>query len=183
MKVREWPQTPGFDAAQSIVTEAILNCYTREGGEWRPLPAESLPELAQEGDEFIAVFPFPEDRTAILAGIRHLSPTHRHRFRTPAQIAMAGGEPWVISLETLMSMLADELGETHAGPEMTSREMRGPDPTLLLSRIRQNISTIGNVLDARAGEVDALWSADPLTFIESEQAGLAAQQMSQLGLQ
>ena len=36
MKVREWPKTPGFDAAQSAVTEAILNCYTREGGEWRP---------------------------------------------------------------------------------------------------------------------------------------------------
>ncbi len=172
MKVREWPKTPGFDAAQSVVTEAILNCYTREGGEWRPLPAESLPELAREGDAFIAVLPFPEDRTAILAGIRHLSPTHRHRFRTPAQIAMAGGEPWAISLETLMSMLADELGETHAGPEMTARHLRGPDPTLLLSRIRQSVNTIGNVLDARAGEVDALWSADPLSFIESEQAGL-----------
>ena len=130
----------GLRRGPERVTEAILNCYTREGGEWRPLPAESLPELAQEGDEFIAVFPFPEDRTAILAGIRHLSPTHRHRFRTPAQIAMAGGEPWAISLETLMSMLADELGETHAGPEMTSREMRGPDPTLLLSRIRQSIN-------------------------------------------
>ena len=172
MKVREWPQTPGFDAAQAAVTQAILNCYTREGGEWRPLPAATLSELAQEGDEYIAIFPFPEERTAILAGIRHLSATHRHRFRTPAQIAMAGGEPWVISLETLMSMLVDELGETHVGAEMTSRELRGPDPTLLLSRIRQSVNAIGNVLDARAGEVDALWSADPLTFIESEQAGL-----------
>jgi len=172
MKVREWPQTPGFDAALRAVTEAVLNCYTREGGEWRPLPAASLPDLAAAGDEYVAVMPFPEERTAILAGIRHLSPTHRHRFRTPVHVAMAGGEPWAISLETLMSMLADELGETHAGPEMTSREMRGPDPTLLLSRIRQSINTIGLVLDARAGEVDALWSAEPLSFIESEQAGL-----------
>ena len=172
MKVREWPQTPGFDAALRAVTEAVLNCYTREGGEWRPLPASSLPDLAAAGDEYVAVMPFPEERTAILAGIRHLSPTHRHRFRTPAQIAMAGGEPWEISLETLMSMLADELGETHAGAEMTSREHRGPDPTLLLSRIRQSVSAIGTVLDARAEEVDALWSAAPLSFIESEQAGL-----------
>ncbi len=172
MKVREWPQTPGFDAAVRAVTEAVLNCYTREGGEWRPLPASSLPQLAAEGDEFIAVLPFPEDRTAVLAGIRHLSPTHRHRFRTPAQVAMAGGEPWVISLETLMSMLADELGETHAGPEMTARHLRGPDPTLLLSRIRQSISAMGTALDARADEVDALWSAAPLRFIDSEQAGL-----------
>jgi siderophore synthetase component len=172
MRVREWPQTPGFDAALSAVTEAVLNCYTREGGEWRPLPAASLPELAGEGDEYVAVFPFPEDRTAILAGIRHLSPTHRHRFRTPAQIAMAGGEPWAISLETLMSMLVDELGETHVGAEMTSREMRGPDPTLLLSRIRQNITAIGTALDARADEVDTLWNAEPLHFIDAEQAGL-----------
>jgi len=172
MKVREWPQTPGFDAALRTVTEAVLNCYTREGGEWRPLPASSLPELAQEGDEYVAVMPYPEDRTAILAGIRHLSPTHRHRFRTPAQVAMAGGDPWAITLETLMSMLADELGETHAGPEMTSREMRGPDPTFLLSRIRQSVSAIGTVLDARAGEVDALWGAAPLGFIDAEQAEL-----------
>jgi len=112
MKIREWPQTPGFDAALRAVTEAVLNCYTREGGEWRPLPASTLTGLADKDDQFVAVMPFPEERTAILAGIRHLSPTHRHRFRTPAQIAMAGGEPWAISLETLMSMLADELGET-----------------------------------------------------------------------
>lgn len=172
MKVREWPQTPGFDAALRAVTEAVLNCYTREGGEWRPLPASTLPDLAVAGDDYIAVFPFPEDRTAILAGIRHLSATHRHRFRVPAQIAMAGGEPWAISLETLMSMLADELGETHAGPEMTARHLRGPDPTLLLSRIRQSVNAIGTVLDARADEVDALWNAEPLRFIDSEQAAL-----------
>lgn len=172
MKVREWPQTPGFDAALGAVTEAVLNCYTREGGEWRPLPAASLPDLAAEGDEYVAVIPFPEDRTAILAGIRHLSATHRHRFRTPAQIAMAGGEPLAIPLETLMSMLVDELGETHVGVEVTSREMRGPDPTLLLSRIRQSVAAIGSALDARADEIDALWSADPLRFIDAEQAGL-----------
>jgi siderophore synthetase component len=172
MKVREWPQTPGFDAALNVVTEAVLNCYTREGGEWRPLPASALPDLAREGDQYVAVIPFPEDRTAILAGIRHLSPTHRHRFRTPAEIAMAGGEPWAISLETLMSMLADELGETHVGSEMTSRELRGPDPTLLLSRIRQSVTAIGTVLDARAEEVDSLWNAEPLRFIDAEQAAL-----------
>ncbi len=172
MKIREWPQTPGFDAAVRAVTEAVLNCYTREGGEWRPLPASTLPELAAEGDEYVAVIPFPEDRTAILAGIRHLSPTHRHRFRTPAQVAMAGGEPWTISLETLMSMLADELGETHVGDQPTARALRGPDPTLLLSRIRQSVNAIGTALDSRADEVDALWSAAPLRFIESEQAGL-----------
>ena len=172
MRVREWPQTRGFDAALSAVTEAVLNCYMREGGQWRPLPADTVPELAKEGDEFVAVIPFPEERTAILAGVRHLSPTHRHRFRTPAHIAMAGGDPWVVSLDTLMSMLADDLGETHLGNEMTAAGMRGPDPTFLLSRIRQSVSEIGTILDARGDQVDGLWSADPLRFIDSEQAGL-----------
>ncbi len=172
MRVREWPQTRGFDAALSAVTEAVLNCYMREGGQWRPLPADTVPELAKEGDAFVAVIPFPEERTAILAGVRHLSPTHRHRFRTPAQIAMAGGDPWVVSLDTLMSMLADDLGETHLGNEMTAAGMRGPDPTFLLSRIRQSVSEIGTILDARGDQVDGLWSAEPLRFIDSEQAGL-----------
>ena len=172
MKVREWPQTRGFDAAQRTVTEAILNCYFREGGEWHPMPAARLPQLAAESDEWVAVIPFPEDRTAILAGVRHLSPTHRHRFRIPAQVAMAGGDPWAISLETLMSMLADEMGETHMGAEMTAHHLRGPDPTLLLSRIRQNINAIGTVLDARGDEVEQLWNPEPLTFIDSEQADL-----------
>src|SRR3954452_13484795 len=107
MRVREWPQTRGFDAALSAVSEVVLNCYTREGGEWRPLPAASLPDLAPDGDEYVAVIPFPEAPPPTRAGLRHRSPPHRHRFRTPAQIAMAGGEPWAISLETLMSMLVD----------------------------------------------------------------------------
>ena len=50
--------------------------------------------------------------------------------------------------------------------------MRGPDPTFLLSRIRQSVSEIGTILDARGDQVDGLWSAEPLRFIDSEQAGL-----------
>ena len=132
MNVRETPQTRGHEWAVRAATESILNSYMREGGEWRPLPAARVPQLAEEGDEWVAVLPFPEERSAILVGVRHLSPTHRHRFRTPAKIAMAGGDPWVISLDTLMSMLADDLGETHMGDEPTGPGMRGPDPTFLL---------------------------------------------------
>ncbi len=166
------PQTRGLEAAVRAVTEAVLNCYMREGGHWRPVPASEVPQLAEEGDEFVAVIPFPEERSAILAGVRHLSPTHRHRFRTPVRIAMAGGEPWAISLDTLMSMLADDLGETHMGDEMTAAGTRGPDPTFLLSRIRQSVASVAAFLDARGEEVDELWSADPLSFIASEQAAL-----------
>ncbi|HEX4364249.1 MAG TPA: IucA/IucC family protein [Solirubrobacteraceae bacterium] len=171
-KLPEVPQTPGRIAAVNTVTEAVLNSYTREGGQWRPLPAETVPDLAEEGDAFVAVIPFPEERSALLAGVRYLSPTHRHRFRTPTKVAMAGGVPWTVSLDTAMSMLADDLGETHAGDEMTAAHLRGPDPTFLLSRIRQNVATMATFLDARQGDVDELWSAAALRFIDSEQAAL-----------
>jgi siderophore synthetase component len=166
------PRTRGYEAAVSAATEALLNCYTREGGEWHPVPAARVPEFAQEGDEFVAVLPFPDERTAVLAGVRHLSPTHRHRFRTPAYVAMAGGKPWAISIDTLMGMLADELGATLYDDDISAPGTRGPDPTFLLSRIRQSIATVGAFLDARSEDVDRLWSAAPLGFIDSEQAGL-----------
>ncbi|CAA9510188.1 MAG: hypothetical protein AVDCRST_MAG67-2667 [uncultured Solirubrobacteraceae bacterium] len=166
------PQTRGYEAAVSAAVEALLNCYTREGGEWRPVPAASVPEFAREGDEFVAVLPFPDERTAVLAGVRHLSPTHRHRFRTPAHVAMAGGKPWAVSIDTLMGMLADELGATLYDDDISAAGTRGPDPTFLLSRVRQHIAALGAFLDDRADDIDRLWSADPLSFVDSEQAGL-----------
>lgn len=167
------PQTRGYAAAVSAATETLLNCYTREGGEWRPVPAASVPEFAQEGDEFVAVLPFPDERTAVLAGVRHLSPTHRHRFRAPAFVAMAGGKPWAIGIDTLMGMLADELGANAIfDDDISAAGTRGPDPTFLLSRIRQHIATVGAILDAREDEIERLWSAAPLSFVDSEQAGL-----------
>lgn len=166
------PQTRGYEAAVSAATEALLNCYTREGGEWRPVPAAGVPEFAQAGDDFVAVLPFPDERTAVLAGVRHLSPTHRHRFRTPAHVAMAGGKPWVVSIDTLMGMLVDELGATLYDDDISAAGTRGPDPTFLLSRVRQHVATLGAFLDARADDIDALWSAAPLSFADSEQAGL-----------
>ncbi len=166
------PQTRGHLAAVSAATETLLNCYTREGGEWRPVPAASVPEFAQEGDEFVAVLPFPDERTAILAGVRHLSPTHRHRFRTPAHVAMAGGKPWPIGIDTLMGMLADELGSTLYDDDISAPGTRGPDPTFLLARVRQHVATLGAFLDAREADVERLWSAEPLSFLDAEQAGL-----------
>ena len=87
------------EAATDAAAETLLNCYLREGGVWRPVPADDVPELAEDGDEYLAVMPFPGERTMLLAGIRHLSPTHRHRFRLPVRVAMAGGAPWPVSLE------------------------------------------------------------------------------------
>ena len=170
----EAPQTRGREAAVRAATETLLNCYTREGGEWRPVPAASVPEFAQQGDEFVAVLPFPDERTAILAGVRHLSPTHRHRFRAPAHVAMAGGKPWAIGIDTLMGMLADELGASDSvyDDDLSGPGTRGPDPTFLLARVRQHIDRVGAFLDAREDDVDRLWNADPMSFADSEQAGL-----------
>ena len=38
----EAPATRGHRAAVSAAVEALLNCYTREGGDWRPVPASSV---------------------------------------------------------------------------------------------------------------------------------------------
>jgi siderophore synthetase component len=160
------------EAAADAAAETLLNCYLREGGAWRPVLATDVPELAEEGDEYLAVMPFPSERTMLLAGIRHLSPTHRHRFRLPVKVAMAGGAPWPVSLDTLAGMLADELGDTGLGDELSAPGSRGPDPTFLLSRLRQSVATASAFLRAREDEIDALWSAEPLSFIESEQASL-----------
>ena len=160
------------EAAADAAAETLLNCYLREGGVWRPVPAADVPELAEDGDTYLAVMPFPSERTMLLAGIRHLSPTHRHRFRLPVKVAMAGGRPWPVSLDTLAGMLADELGDTGLGDELSAPGSRGPDPTFLLSRVRQSVATASSFLRAREDEIDALWSAEPLSFIASEQASL-----------
>jgi siderophore synthetase component len=160
------------EAAVDAAAETLLNCYLREGGVWRPVAARDVPELAEEGDEYIAVMPFPSERTMLLAGIRHLSPTHRHRFRLPVKVAMAGGLPWAVSLDTLAGMLADELGDTGLGDELSAPGSRGPDPTFLLSRVRQSVAAAGSFLRVREDDIDALFSGEPLSFIASEQASL-----------
>ncbi len=158
------------DAAGRAATEALLNCYMREGGEWRPVPADSVPQLAHPGDTHLAAMPFEDLRAMLLIGITHLSPTHRHRFRLPAEIAMAGGNPVAVSLDTVAGMLVDQLGDPGLGDDPVSADRRGPDPTALLYRVRASTKAVGAFLAVRDAEIDALFSAAPLRFIESEQA-------------
>jgi siderophore synthetase component len=169
------PITPAQEAATTAAIEALLNCYLREGGEWRPVPAASAPEFAEQGDDYLAVIPFADERSFVIAGVRHLSPTHRHRFRMPVKIVMAGGKPWAVSLDTLAGMLTDALGDTGLDDDLSAPGSRGPDPTFLLSRMRESVATVTSFLDARAGEIDELWSADPMSFLASEQALLLGQ--------
>src|SRR4051794_14676400 len=157
------------DAAVAAAAATMLNCYMREGGEWRPVPADSLPGLAHPGDTHVAALPFEDLRSMLLVGVSYLSPTHRHRFRMPVEIAVAGGNPVTITLDTVAGMLVDELGDTHID-EPTSREHRGPDPTAILNRMRASIRAVSASLEAREGDIDELWSAAPMRFIDSEQA-------------
>ena len=157
-------------AAAEAATEALLNCYMREGGEWRPVPADSVPQLARPGDTHLAALPFEDLRAMLLIGITHLSPTHRHRFRMPVEIAMAGGNPVAVSLDTVAGMLVDQLGDPGLGDDPVSADRGAPDPTALLYRIRASTKAVGAFLAARDAEIDELWSAAPLRFIESEQA-------------
>jgi siderophore synthetase component len=157
-------------AAVSAATETMLNCYMREGGEWRPVPASDVPQLAHPGDAYLAALPFEDLRAMLLVGITHLSPTHRHRIRMPVEIAMAGGNPVAVSLDTVAGMLVDQLSDPGLGDDPVGADLRGPDPTPVLHRMRASIRAVSAFLAARDGEIDALFSAEPLSFIESEQA-------------
>ncbi|MDP1847962.1 MAG: IucA/IucC family protein, partial [Solirubrobacteraceae bacterium] len=149
-------------AAVRAATEALLNCYMREYGGWHVVPAGEVPDLAQPGDTHLAVLPIAELHSTLLAGVRYLSPTSRHRFRLPAQLAVDGGEPRVASLATVAELLVRPLGAC-AGAT-------GADPAALLARIDASVGAVATFLAAREDEVDALWSAAPLSFLDSEQA-------------
>ncbi|MEA2156887.1 MAG: hypothetical protein QOE11_3027 [Solirubrobacteraceae bacterium] len=164
--------TRAHDAAVGAATESMLNCYMREGGEWRPVPAEDVPDLARAGDTYLAALPFEDLRAMLLVGITHLSPTHRHRFRTPIEIAVAGGRPVAVTLDTVAGMLVDQLGDHGLGDDPVGANQVGPDPTAVLHRMRASIRAVGSFLEARDEEIDELWSAAPLSFIASEQAQL-----------
>ena len=73
-----------------VAGETLLNCSMREGGAWVVRPPAELPEAAQAGDTHVAELVLAED-TRLLVGVRHLSPTGRHRFRLP--VARGGRRP------------------------------------------------------------------------------------------
>ena len=151
------------EAAAAAATETLLNCYMREGGAWHALPASDVPAVARPAQIDAIVLPLRDARTTLIARVERFSPTHRHRFRLPVEIAVDCGEPVAAGLETVAALLVGELA---------SRPGAGgaPDPGALLARIWASIDAVGGFLAARADEIDALWSAQPLSFIAGEQA-------------
>lgn len=152
------PQTASraHEAAAGAAIETLLNCYMREGGAWRAVPAGDVPELVQPGDTHLAVLSFETLRATLLVGVRHLSPSQRHRFRMPVTMIVAGEKPFAVGLDTVAEML---IGALAAG-----------DGTAALQRVRASVENVTAFLAARAEEVAALWDAAPLRFIASEQA-------------
>ena len=158
------PQTTSraHDAAVSAAIETLLNCYMREGGAWRAAPAADVPELVCPGDTHLAVLPFAGLSATLLVGVRHLSATHRHRFRMPVTMIVAGEKPFAVTLDTVAEML---VGALSAGADGVK-----PDATAALRRLRASVENVTAFLDARDAQIDELWSAAPLSFIASEQA-------------
>ena len=159
------PQTTSraHDAAAAAAIETLLNCYMREGGEWRAVAAADVPELVQPGDTHLAVLPFAALRATLLVGLRHLSPSQRHRFRMPVTMIVAGEAPFAVGLETVAEML---IGALCAGDGT-----RAPaDATAALERVRASVQNVTAFLAAGEEEIDALWDAAPQAFIVSEHA-------------
>ena len=148
-------------AAAHAAIETLLNCYMREYAGWHVVAAEEVPRLTQPGDTHLAVLPFGEHGT-LLVGLRHRSPTLRHRFRLPAQIVAGGGEPRVAPLALVADLITGSLDRPADRPVH--------DPAPLLARIRASVDAVATFLAAREDEIDTLWSARPLRFCESEQA-------------
>jgi siderophore synthetase component len=88
----------------------------------------------------------------VRAEVTHRSAFFHHRFRGPAR---RDGEP--LDVPALAALLAGALDP-------------GVPAEPFLSRVRESLDAVTNVLEARADDVERLWSARPLRFEDAEQA-------------
>ena len=132
-------------AATAAATETLLNCYIREADGWR-VDGEALTIPVRGGD------------ATVVADLRYRSPTFRHRYVMPIGLAVGDGAATPVGFATLAGLLLEELD----GP--------GTQPVTLLARMVESLQNVAGFLAARGDDVDRLWAADPLGFVESEQA-------------
>ena len=88
----------------------------------------------------------------VVADVAYRSAFFHHRFRGPAR---RGGE--ALTVPKLAGLLAQALDP-------------GTSPEALLGRVRESLGAVTTILEAREGDIERLWSAEPLTFEASEQA-------------
>jgi spermidine-citrate ligase len=158
--------TDPFAAATAAASEALLNCYLRETSGWRFAgPDVGSTDLGPAAAAQTLVVPLPSrGGVDVVVGVRYRSATFRHRYVWPARLVLpgqAGGSP--LTFTALASLLLDEL-PAGAAEGMTTA------PTELLLRMLDSLHAVAGHLRERGHEVDRLWSADPLPFVESEQA-------------
>jgi siderophore synthetase component len=99
-----------------------------------------------EGDELVV------PALDLRADVSYRSACFHHRFAGPAR---RGGEP--LEPPALAELLVRALDP-------------GVTPDALLTRVRASLAAVTQVLDERGGDVERLWSTDPLPFAETEQA-------------
>ena len=134
-------------AATAAATETLLNCYIREA------------DGGSHVDGGVLTIPVRDGAAAVVAGLRHRSAAFRHRYDLPVRLAVGDAAPTPLGFPALAGLLLEEL----AGP--------GTDPPVtLLARMVESLQNVTEYLAARGDDVDRLWSADPLGFVESEQA-------------
>ncbi|PZF82677.1 IucA/IucC family protein [Jiangella anatolica] len=102
------------------------------------------------------IIPLPRWNARLIVGVRRVSATFRHQLELPALIQVGDAEPRPAGLAQLAVLLADALPGTTAEP--------------LVTRVLDSAAAVADHLTTRAADIDRLWSAEPLPFIESEQA-------------
>lgn len=140
-------------AADDATAHALLSCWLREVPGWR-LEADLS---AREGAGRI-VIALPHWNARLLVGVRRVSATFRHELELPALVQIADGDPRPVGLAQLAVLLADALPGSGLRTEP------------LLARVLDSAAAVAGYLEVRAGEIDRLWSAEPLTFPDTEQA-------------
>jgi siderophore synthetase component len=137
-------------AATAAATETLLNCYIREadGGRF--------------GDGALRI-PVRGGQATVVAPVRYRSRTYRHRYELPVLLAVGGAPPCPIGFPALAGLLLEELAPLR--PDAPAVQ-----PVALLGRMVESVQNVAGFLAERAGDVDRLWSAEPLGFIASEQA-------------
>ncbi|MGD9697116.1 MAG: IucA/IucC family siderophore biosynthesis protein [Thermoleophilia bacterium] len=156
MTARPVREATGLDAATAAATQALLNCCLREDPRWRIAPAEG-PDRTHE-----ARLALPGLDAELVAGISHLSPALRHRFALPAGLATGDGPARPLSAHALAALVVDAIARDD--PRGAGR------PTVLMERFLDSVHAVAGDIDARRDDLERLWGAAPLGFIDSEQA-------------
>ncbi len=189
------------DTSFDFAYQTVVNGLLREAGQWErhtiqsPSAADAanaIPEYSVRADELLAAFPADFETQSlsdivriplesqgreILLGVVYWSLTGRHQFQLPAferplSAAAEDDDASAASAIDLEYFLRACLKEVAARLK-TPRE---PAPEQMLEKIFQSRENIARFIRERADDIERLTGADPLSFIDAEQALLIGHQ-------